>query len=88
MGRCLAELGDGAVQFHLLLRQVLLVESEQLLAFSVLLLQAWREEVEEGGQLSQSTSGVTGKGRVGVTWKGKTAAEILTGSTSPGPPLI
>lgn len=40
VGRCLAKLGNGLVELHLLLRKVLLVEPEQLLALSVLLLQA------------------------------------------------
>ena len=44
MGGCLAELGDGLVEFCLLLGKVLLVEPEQLLALSVLLLQAWGTE--------------------------------------------
>lgn len=37
---CLAELGYGLVELRLLLRKVLLVKPKQLLAFSVLLLQA------------------------------------------------
>lgn len=36
----LAELGDGLIELRLLLREVLLVESEQLLALFVLLLHA------------------------------------------------
>lgn len=40
-GWCLAELGNGLVKFRLLLRKVLLVKPEQLLAFFILLLQAW-----------------------------------------------
>jgi len=47
MGGALAELGDGLVQLGLLLRQVLLVQSEQLLALPVLLLQAWRTVKEQ-----------------------------------------
>lgn len=42
VGWCLAELSNGLVKFCLLLRKVLLVEPKQLLALSVLLLQAWR----------------------------------------------
>lgn len=42
VGWHLAELGDGLVELSLLLRKVLLVEPKQLLALSVLLLQAWR----------------------------------------------
>lgn len=38
----LAELGDGLIELRLLLREVLLVESEQLLALFVLLLHACR----------------------------------------------
>lgn len=41
MGWCLTELCNGLVEFCLLLGKVLLVEPKQLLALSVLLLQAW-----------------------------------------------
>lgn len=52
----LAELGDGLVQFGLLLREVLLVEPQQLLALSVLLLQAWRTTVKEPTASTLNTS--------------------------------
>lgn len=42
MGWLLAKLGNGLVEFCLLLRKVLLVEPEKLLAFFVLLLQTYR----------------------------------------------
>lgn len=43
----LAELGNGLVKFRLLLRKVLLVEPQQLLALPVLLLHAWRPRVKK-----------------------------------------
>jgi len=52
----LAELGNGLVQFGLLLREVLLIEPQQLLALSVLLLQAWRTTVKEPTASTLNTS--------------------------------
>lgn len=40
----LAQLGDGLIELRLLLREILLVESEQLLALFVLLLHACRKK--------------------------------------------
>lgn len=50
----LAELGDGLIELRLLLREVLLVESEQLLALFVLLLHACRTRGQGDCAVSKS----------------------------------